>query len=147
MKNVLRRLLLKKFHDYKVDGKVLWLPAQPQTLRLIPNILGNFGWLINLYICRVMLSPSLKELPHWAVTYYLVYLLFYTCRNNNSGLHTALKHSLSKNSAVALLDIDRLDGRTAMALHSFCDSDATGGEDPNMAPYVHTALLTTLKGF
>ena len=34
-----------------------------------------------------------------------------------------------------------------MALHSFCDNDPTDGEDPSMAPYVHTAILTTIKGF
>ena len=33
-----------------------------------------------------------------------------------------------------------------MALHSFCDSDPTGGEDPTMAPYVHKAVLSTLQG-
>ena len=33
-----------------------------------------------------------------------------------------------------------------MALHSFCDSDPTGGEDPTMAPYVQTAVLSTIQG-
>ena len=66
-------------------------------------------------------------------------------RHDKSGLHTAVEYSLSQYSAVALLDVNELDGRAAMALHSFCDSDPTNGEDPNMAPYVHTAVLTTLK--
>ena len=66
-------------------------------------------------------------------------------RNSRSYLHSTMEHKLLKNSAVALLDINRLDGGTAMALHTFCDSDATGGEDTTMAPYAHTAVLTTLK--
>ena len=66
-------------------------------------------------------------------------------KNDRSGLHSAVEESLSKNSAVVLFDIDYLDGRSAMALHSFCDSDPTGGEDPSMAPYVHKAVFTTVK--
>ena len=57
-----------------------------------------------------------------------------------------IENSLSRNSAIMLFDINHLDGSTAMALHSFCDSDPTNGEDPTLAPYVHTAVLTTIEG-
>ena len=67
-------------------------------------------------------------------------------RNDKAGLYSAVEGSLSKNSVVTLLDINYLSGGSAMALHSFCDSDPTGGEDPAMAPYVHTAVLSTLQG-
>ena len=66
-------------------------------------------------------------------------------KNDRSGLHSAVEASLLINSAVVLFDIDYLDGRSAMALHSFCDSDPTGGEDPSMAPYVNKAVFTTVK--
>ena len=58
-----------------------------------------------------------------------------------------IENSLSQNSVITLIDIDHLDGSTAMALHSFCDNDPTDGEDQSMAPYVHTAVLTTIEGF
>ena len=58
-----------------------------------------------------------------------------------------IENSLSQNSVITLTDIDHLDGRTAMALHSFCDNDPTDGEDQTMAPYVHTAVLTTIECF
>ena len=58
-----------------------------------------------------------------------------------------IENSLSQNSVITLIDIDHLDGSTAMALHSFCDNDPTDGEDQTMAPYVHTAVLTTIECF
>merc|ERR1712150_279922 len=66
-------------------------------------------------------------------------------RNDRTGLHNAVENSLSANSAVALFDINHLSGSSAMALHSFCDSDSTGGQNSAMAPYVNTAVLATLK--
>lgn len=66
-------------------------------------------------------------------------------RTDRAGLHSSIETSLSRNSVIVLFDIDQLDGKTAMALHSFCDNDPTDGEDPSMAPFVHTAVLTTIE--
>ena len=66
-------------------------------------------------------------------------------RTDRAGLHSSIETSLSRNSVIVLFDINQLDGKTAMALHSFCDNDPTDGEDPSMAPFVHTAVLTTIE--
>jgi len=53
-----------------------------------------------------------------------------------------VKASLDKSDAAVILNIDKVKGTEAMALHSVCDSKS----GPADFPYVHTAVVSTING-
>ena len=110
--------------------------------RLTLKISGNKRKIL-IWCCMSIVIPTKWD----SLFCFLKIMVFiFIFRNDKAGLYNAVESSLSKNSVVTLLDINYLSGGSARALHSFCDSDPTGGEDPTMAPYVHTAVLSTLQG-